>query len=153
MRGGRTTRRTFILAASTQIASPFAFAAPGENAGAPAEGNIGPLVSAYTFRTPNEFPGYFFTMWHIRVSIALARVDERVNQELNGLVIQAQGVLEREKTITTELAARVAIGTSHLQNAIMGVATDIKSGIVDITVDKFQTIRDYYCSFYPYCNR
>ena len=71
------------------------------------------------------------------------------------LAMKAQNTLQEEfgtdNPLPRERLRIVLAGTIFVQNIVFGVSTDVKSGIVRITREKVQNMRDYYCSHYPYC--
>jgi hypothetical protein len=154
------TRRSVVLAASMQIISPLvaseAFAQTTPDKSAADDVALKSLPPSLRFQTPEEFGRFFRSLWELKLATSLAQLEKNAETEIAQLLDRAQKTLQAEfgggnGTIPAEIIQKISDGTVYAQNIILSVSTNAKSGIVRITAERIRAMRDYYCSFYPYC--
>jgi len=155
-----TTRRTFVLATSVQLFSPFASGvAMGQSAATDLSALdvavVDELVRNYKLATSEDFSVFFLTLWRAKVRLALAEVEKDVEEFLANLTTRARDALARDfgkhESIPLETVRRIVVNTVHVQNIFFGVSTNLETGLVLVVTENLKRMTDYYCSFYPYC--
>jgi hypothetical protein len=160
MERANSTRRNFILASSAQAVFAFDSNISFSQTPAPvlseaAKEVLDRLLSWTRFVHAGDLSEAFDRLWKEKVELTLAVVTSDAEQVISDLVTAAQNALIKEfgedKPIPHEKLQMILAGTIYVQNIIFAKSTDVKAGIVDVTRDSIQSMKDYYCSFYPYC--
>jgi hypothetical protein len=159
---GQETRRSFILAGSAQaLIGLQASGAFGQTKQATPDltphqiETLDRIIEGFQFRRAVDLFTVFRRLLDTRIDVSLAIIEEEAKTVVLDLAMKAQNALQKDfgtdAPIPQALLRNLLADTILVQNIIFAASTDAKSGIVRITMEKLDSMRQYYCSFYPYC--
>jgi hypothetical protein len=155
------TRRNVVMAGSVQALLAFRASAAfaQKPPAAPQQKDdtqeiLNRIVARTNFVHAVDLSAVFQYLWGEKIELTLAKVAEGAEATLTEIVTKAQDALVKEygpNPIDSDRVHVILAGTIYVQNIIFARSSDMKTGVITITAEAIQSMKEYYCAHYPYC--